>query len=113
MYLDFHPEEKYWLATASKDKYIYVCYVFFILSLFLNYWINFKIWDLSSSSPTPPSKYSLTHSDSISTIKWRPKRHTQIATCTTALGKSQLYIWDLCRPYVPYASFDKYQSLNF
>ncbi len=53
------------------------------------------------------------HSDSFATIKWRPKRDTQIAACTSVMHHARLYIWDLVRPYVPYASFDKYQSNNY
>ena len=70
-----------------------------------------KIWDLNTTPLTP--KYTLMHSDSIATIKWRPKRHTQIAACTHTVAHAHLYIWDLVRPYVPYASFDRYQSNNW
>jgi len=48
---------------------------------------------------------TLIHSESVASIKWRPKCRTQIAACSNNLI-SHLYVWDLNRPYVPYASFD-------
>lgn len=27
VHLDWHPEEKHWLATASRDRQIYVCII--------------------------------------------------------------------------------------
>ena len=49
---------------------------------------------------------TLTHSESVTSIKWRPKRPNQITACSTGFD-AHLYVWDLMRPYVPYASFDQ------
>ncbi len=51
--------------------------------------------------------YTLTHSESVASIKWRPKRRMQITAFSVTTGfAAHLYVWDLMRPYVPYASFD-------
>jgi WD40 repeat protein len=88
--LDWHPEEKNWIATGSLDKAI-------------------KVWDLSPIVSERPSSlsplYMLSHSEQVSSIKWRPNRKTQITACSTATD-AHLYVWDFKRPYVPYASFD-------
>ena len=74
-----------------------------------------QVWDLSSDRPS--QIHTLTHSESVSSIKWRPKRRTQITACSIITGLDpHLYVWDLMRPYVPYASFDsqtnKVQSMR-
>jgi WD40 repeat protein len=57
---------------------------------------------------TKEKKYSILHSEGVSSIKWRPKHGTQIA----ASSSNSLIIWDYKRPFVPYALFDsnKYTS---
>ncbi len=84
-----------------------------------------KVWDISkirnadknteNVKPLAPM-FSLTHSETVQSIKWRPKRKTQITACSTQLD-AHLYVWDFKRPYVPYASFDfltnKVKSNNF
>lgn len=67
-----------------------------------------KVWDTSNSSPS--NIYTLTHSESVSSIKWRPKRKFQIAAACSSGLETRLYVWDLMRPYVPYASFDSLTS---
>lgn len=92
VHLDWHPEENNWLATASQaqDKYIYV-------------------WDLNSTSNTPI--HSIANPDGVASIKWRPRHSTQIAVCSCSPPMiDRFYVWDLTRPCVPYALFDKYQS---
>ena len=64
-----------------------------------------NVWDLSIVNEKPTPMYSLTHSETVSSIKWRPQRKTQITACSQQLD-AQLYVWDFKRPYVPYASFD-------
>lgn len=53
-------------------------------------------------------RYYLTNPESISNIKWRPNRRMQIGACMSGTNYhlKYLYVWDLTRPYVPYASFD-------
>ena len=86
VHLDFHPEEP-WLATASHDSQICV-------------------WDLSQENHKS-AIHTLKHPESVASIKWRPKHRTQIAACSlTAVFDPHLYVWDLKRPCVPYASFD-------
>jgi hypothetical protein len=72
------------LATASRDRQI---------------WVH----DIASER-NDPINY-LTHSENVTSIKWRPKRSNQITACSTGFD-AHLYVWDLMRPYVPYASFN-------
>jgi WD40 repeat protein len=83
VHLDWHPE-LYRLATASRDRQI--C-----------------IFDVNSDQNNAVE--TLTHSESVTSIKWRPNRARQITACSTGVF-AHLYVWDLNRPYVPYASFD-------
>lgn len=53
------------------------------------------------------------HPDTVSNIKWRPRHPTQITACSAGID-ARLCVWDLDRPFVPYATFDtvsnKYHS---
>jgi hypothetical protein len=72
-----------------------------------------KVWDLSLDKLN--AIHTVTHSENVASIKWRPKRRTQITACSNSFD-AHLYVWDLKRPYVPYASFDmvtnKVQSID-
>ena len=93
VHLDWHPEEKYLLATGSKKAQICV-------------------YDLRAASEKTPlinPINTLTHSESVTSLKWRPNRSSQITACGNGFG-AHLSVWDLTRPYVPYAQFELTQS---
>ncbi|CAF0779751.1 unnamed protein product [Brachionus calyciflorus] len=85
VHIDWHPEEKNWLAVARVDRQISV---------------------LDTSTDKLNTIYSITNSESLANIKWRPNRKMQIGACMSGANHYHLYVWDLNRPYVPYASFD-------
>lgn len=88
--LDYHPELDL-LATGSIDK-----------TRKLNVWNMKNIFE-DKEKAVPVS--SLTHSEVISCVKWRPERASQIAACSTDT-LAHLHVWDFKRPFVPYASFE-------
>ncbi|KAK6625139.1 hypothetical protein RUM43_005430 [Polyplax serrata] len=85
---DWHPEMQ-WLATASRDKTI-------------------KVWDLSTKTQT--MEFVIHTIASIGHIKWRPQRRFHIASCALVVDCS-INIWDVRRPYIPFASFDQHKDV--
>ena len=82
---DFHPTQN-WLATGSRDKQI-------------------KIWNISTNKPpTTPPIYTIHTIAVVGRVKWRPERKFHIASAATVVDYS-IYIWDVRRPFIPYASF--------
>lgn len=84
---EWHPtqgDSTKWLATGGRDKTI-------------------KVWDL-----TNPSKHKLAYSvhtiAPVSKLKWRPGYEMHIGSCSLVVDYS-VYVWDIKRPYVPYAIF--------
>ena len=86
--LDWHPEDKNCLATGGRDKSI-------------------KIWD-TSQPPTHPT-HTIHTISSVHKIKWRPGHNFYIASCALVLDNN-INIWDIRRPYVPYASFQEHTN---
>ncbi|KAG5887490.1 hypothetical protein JTB14_023676 [Gonioctena quinquepunctata] len=84
---DWHPEAT-WLATASRDKTI-------------------KVWDLTSK---PTLEFTIHTIASIGHIKWRPQRKHHIASCALVIDSS-INIWDVRRPYIPFASFNEHRDI--
>uniref|UniRef100_A0A2C9LCJ3 GATOR2 complex protein WDR24 n=1 Tax=Biomphalaria glabrata TaxID=6526 RepID=A0A2C9LCJ3_BIOGL len=86
--LDWHSADKTpWLATAGRDKTI-------------------KIWDMSRmDKPQPPLLHVITNIASVGFIRWRPNRKNHISSCSLLLDHS-VNVWDLGRPYIPFASFE-------
>lgn len=87
--LDFHPTQP-WLATGSRDKLI-------------------KVWEMSKSKPT--LEYSIHTIAVVGRVKWRPERKFHIASCSLVVDYS-IYIWDVRRPYIPYASFNEHSNVT-
>nr|KAG5698058.1 hypothetical protein BaRGS_016706 [Batillaria attramentaria] len=87
--LDWHPEDKNWLATAGRDKMI-------------------KVWEINKQ----PAQlaYSVQTIASVGRIKWRPQRRFHIASCSLLLDHS-INVWDIRRPYIPFASFDEHKDV--
>ncbi|PVD30506.1 hypothetical protein C0Q70_09773 [Pomacea canaliculata] len=87
--LDWHPEDKSWLATAGRDKMI-------------------KVWDVSKQ----PAQlvYNVQTIASVGRIKWRPQRRYHIANCSLLLDHS-INVWDVRRPFIPFANFDEHKDV--
>ncbi|GAB6027610.1 hypothetical protein CHUAL_001851 [Chamberlinius hualienensis] len=86
---DWHPEEKKWLATAGRDKTI-------------------KVWDLSSKLES--SVCTIPTIASVARIRWRPLRRHHIASSSLVVDSS-VAVWDIRRPYIPFASFDEHKDV--
>ncbi|KAG1698554.1 GATOR complex protein WDR24 [Nymphon striatum] len=86
---DWHPEEKNCLATAGRDKTI-------------------KVWDVVNK---PVPDFVIQTIASVSRIKWRPSRKLQIASSSLVVDFS-VNVWDVQRPYIPYASFTEHKDVT-
>lgn len=84
---DWHPEVT-WLATASRDKTI-------------------KVWDLTAK---PSCDFSISTIASVGRIKWRPQSKWHIASCALLVDFT-INVWDIRRPYVPFAVFSKHKDI--
>ncbi|XP_059148991.1 GATOR complex protein WDR24-like [Physella acuta] len=92
--LDWHPGDKtYWLATAGRDKMI-------------------KVWDMvrPDRAASPNLIHSITNIASVARIKWRPNRKHHISSCSLLVDHS-INVWDVGRPYIPFASFDGHMDV--
>ncbi|KAL8586391.1 hypothetical protein ACOMHN_023006 [Nucella lapillus] len=87
--IDWHPDDKYWLATAGRDKMI-------------------KLWDISKQPAL--ALYTVQTIASVGRIKWRPQRRFHIANCSLLLDHS-INVWDVRRPYIPFACFDQHKDV--
>lgn len=87
--LDYHPTQQ-WLATGSRDKLI-------------------KVWNMSSAKPT--LEYTIHTIAVVGRVSWRPERKFHIASCSLVVDYS-IYIWDVRRPFIPYASFNEHTNVT-
>lgn len=87
--LDYHPTQ-HWLATGSRDKLI-------------------KVWNMSSSKPS--LEYTVHTIAVVGRVRWRPERKYHIASCSLVVDYS-IYIWDVRRPFIPYASFNEHTNVT-
>lgn len=87
--LDYHPTQQ-WLATGSRDKLI-------------------KVWNMSSAKPT--LEYTIHTIAVVGRVCWRPERKYHIASCSLVVDYS-IYIWDVRRPFIPYASFNEHTNIT-
>ncbi|KAL7014207.1 hypothetical protein ACKWTF_015799 [Chironomus riparius] len=87
--LDWHPTQQ-WLATGSRDKLI-------------------KIWNMSNTKPT--LEHTIYTIAVVGRVRWRPDRKFHIASCSLVVDYS-IYIWDVRRPFIPYASFNEHTNVT-
>lgn len=87
--LDYHPTQQ-WLATGSRDKLI-------------------KVWNMSSAKPS--LEYTINSIAVVGRVRWRPERKYHIASCSLVVDYS-IYIWDVRRPFIPYASFNEHTNVT-
>ncbi|XP_050427869.1 GATOR complex protein WDR24 [Adelges cooleyi] len=84
---DWHSELPF-LATASRDKSI-------------------KVWNVTNK---PIAEYTISTIAPVGRIKWRPYRRYHLASSALVLD-SAINVWDVRRPYIPYASFTKHTDV--
>lgn len=85
--VDWHPEERNLFATGGRDKTI-------------------KVWDFNKNQVV----HQIHTLASVARIRWRPQRRHFIASCSFVVDFS-VSVWDINRPYVPFASFDKHTDV--
>ncbi|XP_055695511.1 GATOR complex protein WDR24 [Lutzomyia longipalpis] len=85
---DWHPTQQ-WLATGSRDKQI-------------------KIWNMGSKATLEHTIHTIAV---VGRVKWRPDKMYHIASCALVVDYS-IYIWDVRRPYIPYASFNEHTNVT-
>ena len=85
---DWHPTQP-WIATGSRDKQI-------------------KVWKMEQK---PSLEYTIHTIAVVGRVKWRPERMHHIASCALVVDYS-IYIWDVRRPYIPYASFNDHTNVT-
>ncbi|XP_026810871.1 GATOR complex protein WDR24 [Rhopalosiphum maidis] len=84
---DWHSELQF-LATASRDKTI-------------------KVWNVTNK---PIAEYTISTIAPVGRVKWRPYRRYHLASSALVLD-SAINVWDVRRPYIPYASFAKHTDV--
>lgn len=85
-------QSKNLIATAGRDKYI-------------------RIWDWSKN--TPQFLYTVEMMAIITRVSWCPDNLWHVACCFAppsgfVSSDNTIYVWDIRRPYIPYASFNSH-----
>jgi len=88
---DWDPETKNRLVTAGRDRTI-------------------KVWDTLKGGPRQEPEHTIQTIDPPGRVQWRPQRKDYL--CSTAMVvDSAIYVWDVKRPYVPFASFNNHRDV--
>ncbi|XP_070565824.1 GATOR2 complex protein WDR24-like isoform X2 [Ptychodera flava] len=87
--IDWHTEERNWIASAGRDKTI-------------------KIW--TELHIKPSLQNTVQTIASVARIKWRPQRRYHIASSSLLVDQS-INIWDIRRPYIPFATFEEHKDV--
>lgn len=53
----------------------------------------------------PPCLYSITNIAPVARVKWRPHRKHHISSCSLMVDHC-VNVWDVGRPYIPFATFE-------
>ncbi|XP_023292808.2 GATOR complex protein WDR24 [Lucilia cuprina] len=85
---DWHPTQN-WLATGSRDKQI-------------------KIWNMEGKASLEHTIHTIAV---VGRVKWRPEKTYHIASCSLVVDYS-IHIWDIRRPFVPFASFNDHTDVT-
>lgn len=85
---DWHPVQN-WLATGSRDKQI-------------------KVWNMENKASL---EYTIPTIAVVGRVKWRPEKMHHIASCALLFDYS-VHVWDIRRPYMPYASFNEHTNIT-
>ena len=86
--VDWHPESRYTLASAGRDKQI-------------------KVWNTSDLRCE-----HLVHSiGPVGRIKWRPRYNYHIASCSSGVADFSVSVWDVRRPFVPFGVFREHKNV--
>lgn len=59
----------------------------------------------------PVLEYTIHTIAVVGRVKWRPERQHHIASCSLVVDYS-IYIWDVRRPFIPYASFNEHTNVT-
>ncbi|VDK46254.1 unnamed protein product [Anisakis simplex] len=81
------------IATAGRDKFI-------------------RIWKWSdwSESGINSEIYSVESTTPVARVQWRPQHKYQVASCAV-VNDINIYVWDIRRPFLPFASFDDHRDM--
>ncbi|CAH8459166.1 unnamed protein product [Dicrocoelium dendriticum] len=98
--LDWHPiwqgTGRNWLATAGVADHL------------------IKVWNFdqttSGQSGCPSVVYTVRTSN-VTRIRWRPGSLTQLVSSCNQTFDLNTYLWDLKRPYLPYAAFEGHKGV--
>jgi len=82
---DWHPEKRCCLATGGRDRTI-------------------KIWDTSKGGTRHEAEQTIQTMAPVRRVKWRPQRKDYLGH--SALVDTSINVWDVKRPYVPFALFE-------
>jgi WD40 repeat protein len=86
--VDWHPDNRSWLATAGRDKTI-------------------KVWNIDQRLAPEHTIWTIA---SVGRVKWRPQRKYHIAS-TALMFDCSVSVWDVRRPYVPFAAFTEHKDV--
>lgn len=67
-----------------------------------------QVWDWSRAVPSCEYAVQCTHA--VSLVRWRRDREWQLASGSLVMDFS-INIWDIRRPFIPFASFDRHKDL--
>lgn len=86
--LDWHPEDRSWLGTGGRDKKI-------------------KVWNIHSKGDAIHCVPTIAE---VACVRWRPRGKFHIASCALVVDH-HVSVWDIRRPYIPYAAFSEHQDV--
>lgn len=67
----------------------------------------FQVWNVTNK---PIAEYTISTIAPVGRVKWRPYRRYHLASSALVLD-SAINVWDVRRPYIPYASFAKHTDV--
>ena len=92
--IDWHPTKKEWIATAGRDHTI-------------NVWNLYSITSSTASNSKNFTEYSISTIAPVARVRWQPGITYHIASSCLRTDFS-VSVWDVRRPYMPYATFTEH-----